>query len=190
MADNNFQALRGQAEQDELDKILAARPKTRAPRQTAANVMALLAALPENKVDTALTPRYSAPVVNVDFSPLAEPLFESAVAFVEPDLNDSVQRGQLIGRVLAGLLAGFVTLLSWLIWPAISNLVFGPSNDPELQARLAFLQRVGDNIVSGFISFFVQYGAIMPTILSLVLGLSIMTTLIVNNRYRSQNLGF
>lgn len=189
MADNNFQALRGQAEQDDLDKILAARPKNRAPRQTAANVMALLAALPENKVDTALTPRYSAPVVNMDFSPVAEPLFEAA-AFVEPDLNDSAQRGQLIGRVLAGLLAGFITLLSWTIWPAISNLFFGPSNDPEMQARLAFLQRVGDNIVSGFISFFVQYGAIMPTILSLVLGLSIMTTLIVNNRYRSQNLGF
>ncbi len=183
---------------DELDRVLASRPALKAPSHMSSRVMARIAALPPQAsvagpvsnpatwliAASAPVAKYAPPEVK----PLPQPL--DVVAARLDDLLDKQQRRYSMGLIFTGFWLGLCALLLWTVWPAISNLVFGPSNDPDMQARLATLQKVWSNVASFTGDFISAIVPLLPTLLSAAVGLALMTALIfgsnINRRFRTQ----
>jgi hypothetical protein len=180
MADlNQNQRIEHRANWDDLDHALAARPVTRAPRNMSANVMARLAALTEAENAVALvadTPKYAAPVVKMS-PPIA------AVYIPEPIETHS---RSWLGYVAVSAVAGLVTLVSWLLYPAVASWLFAVPADAAMQARLNLITGLWRSATSGLVSFIVSYGAYIPMMISLAVGVIIMTTLMFSNNVRRQ----
>lgn len=196
MADPQFPELN---KGDELDRVLAARPSLKAPSHMSSRVMARIAALPPqvspagpvaNSATWAIAGASTAPVIKYappEVKPLPQPL--EAIARAE-DLLDKQQRRYFAGLIFMGIWLGLCLLALWVVWPAVANLVFGPSSDPEMQVRLAVLQGIwsnGVNFVSDFVAAVVP---LLPTLLSAAVGLALMTALIfgggINRRLRTE----
>lgn len=183
---------------DELDRVLAARPALKAPSHMSSRVMARIAALPPQAsvagpVGSPATWTIAAPApvikyVPPEVKPLPQP-FEAAAYHVD-DLLDKQQRRYSIGLVFTGVWLGLCALILWTLWPAISNLVLGSSSDPDMQARLATLQKVWNNVVEFTGQFVAAVVPMLPTLLSAAVGLALMTALIfgggLNRRFRTQ----
>jgi hypothetical protein len=172
---------------DELDRVLAARPVIKAPSHTASRVMARIAALPQasvaGPVSNPLAWAATAPVIKYappEVKPLPQPF--DTIAQTE-EILEKQQNRYFMGLAFMGVWLGLCLLLMWTIWPAVSNLVFGPSSDHEMQVRLEVLQSVWLN-VSTFVSDFVlQVLPLLPTILSASVGLALMTALIFGRNF-------
>ena len=182
MADlNQFQPNTQTREYDELEKVLAERPTLKAPRHTKGCVMARIAALPQTGRVTAtslLTAKYPAPPIKYvppAVQPLPEPIEE---------VSEDQSRRILMGIIFTGAWTGLCLLLLWVIWPAISNLIFGPPSDPQMQAHLATLQSIWDNVTKFLSEFITAYGSLLPTLLSGAVGLALMTFLLFGNNFR------
>jgi hypothetical protein len=177
MADlNTNQRTEHRADWDELDY---ARPVARAPRNLSANVMARLAALSEAEHAVSLMadmPKYAAPVVKF---PIPQ------VAVYVPESAESHNRSWL-GYVVLSAAAGLVMLFSWVLYPAVASWFFGVPADAAMQTRLDLVASVWRSFTSGLVSFIVSYGAFIPMMISLAVGLVIMTTLIFSNNVRRQ----
>ena len=183
---------------DELDRVLAARPALKAPSHMSSRVMARIAALPPQAsvagpVSSPATwmVATSAPVIKYvppEVKPLPQPL-DAAAANVD-DILDKQQRRYSLGLIFTGVWLGLCILALWTLWPAISNLVFGPSSDPDMQARLATLQKVWNNGSDFVREFLAAIAPLLPTLLSAAVGLALMTALIyssnVTRRFRTQ----
>ncbi len=180
MADLNELNMHQQPrEYDELEKALTTRPMLGAPRHTSARVLARIAALPQTEyVSTPmlLAARYPAPAI-IYHAPAVLPLPE-AIDALEIEAIEKGQRRLIFGLMFTGAWLGLCLLALWVIWPAISNLIFGPSSDPEMQARLATLQGMWNGLVGFLSDFWTAYAPIMPTIISGAVGLGLMTALI------------
>ncbi len=159
---------------DELEKVLAARPMLKAPDTLRVNVMARIAVLPQYPYPypSLIVPaKYAAPLLN--YASAQTQLENAAILIVEEKVVRQ-QRRLLVGFIFSGFWLGLCFLVVWLLWPALSNLIFGPSADPEMQARLAGLQSFWNDL-SGFVGQFItNYGTLIPTILSLAIGLALM----------------
>ena len=179
MADHELNT--NHTEYDELDRALAARPPLHAPRTTRANVMARLATLPQTQTNLLTldvpTARYAVPPLTYD-RPGILPDFDLAAFQPEPD--ERQQRRLLAGFIFTGAWAGACVLLVWLLWPAVSNLIFGPSTDLDMQTRLAALQAFWN----GLGSFVANYGSQWPAALSAVVGLVVMLVLFYDSSPR------
>ena len=182
---------------DELDRVLAARPSLKAPSHMSSRVMARIAALPpqaspagpvSNPATWAIAG--AAPVIKYaspEVKPLPQPL--EAIARAE-DLLDKQQRRYFAGLIFMGIWLGLCLLGLWTVWPAISNLFFGPSSDPEMQVRLSVLQSVWTNTFNFLADFVAAVVPLLPTLLSAAVGLALMTALIFgggfNRRLRTE----
>lgn len=182
---------------DELDRVLAARPALKAPSHMSSRVMARIAALPPQAsvagpisnpaIWTIAAPAPVIKYVPPEVKPLPQPL--DAAARVE-DILDKQQHRYSMGLIFTGVWLGLCALVLWTIWPAVSNLVFGPSSDPDMQARLAMLQKVWSNVSNFTGDFISAILPLLPTLLSAAVGLALMTALIfssnINRRFRTQ----
>ena len=198
MAEPQFSELNNSLRHsDELDRVLAARPALKAPSYTACRVMARIAALPlqastagpiSNPATWAIG--ISAPVIKYippEVKPLPQPLDTITQA---EEILDKQQRRYFIGLAFMGAWLGLCLLVLWAVWPAISNLFFGPSNDLEMQVHLAVLQSAWRNVINFLSNFVTVVVPLLPTLLSAAVGLALMTALIfgnsINRRLRTQ----
>lgn len=175
-----------QREYDELDKVLAAQPLLKAPRHTSARVMARLAALPQQTSVAnlnSLNIQVVAPVIKY-VPPAVRPLPQAPFELADDtEVTERRQNRLLVSLIFSGALSGLVVLLVWFLWPAINNFVFGPSGDPELQARLVSLQILWAEVNR----FLMSNSLLLPSLLSAAVGLALMTFLMFGNNLR-QNL--
>jgi hypothetical protein len=168
-------------EYDELEKALVARPLLKAPRRTRENVMARIAALPQTEqavmtLTATLAARYPAPTVK--YMPSAVlPLPDPPVELLE-EAAEQRQRRMVWGVIFTGMWLGACLFGLWLIWPAVSNLIFGPPTDPEMQAHLQALQTFWNNLTGFLVNTWSTYGLLLPSLLSGAIGLSLMMTFI------------
>lgn len=183
---------------DELDRILAGRPALKAPSHMSSRVMARIAALPPQASvagpisnPATWTIAGSAPVIKYvppEVKPLPLPL-DTVVARVD-DILDKQQSRYSMGLIFTGVWLGLCALVLWTLWPAINNLVFGPSSDPDMQARLATIQKVWNNVSNFTGDFVAAVVPLLPTLLSAAVGLALMTALIfgsnINRRFRTE----
>ncbi len=174
---------------DALDRVLAAQPRLKAPRHTAASVLNRIASQPQIKPSSvsmlAGAPvKYPVPVIKYA-PPVALPL---------PDLAEEVlykaaakrQRQLVVGLAFTSLWVGLCLFGLWLVWPAVSNLVFGPSSDPEMQVRLANLQNAWNTLTRFLSDFLSANGAILPTLISAAVGLGLMTAIFYSSSFNAR----
>jgi hypothetical protein len=183
---------------DELDRVLAARPALKAPSHMSSRVMARIAALPPQAsvagpISNPATWMVATPApvikyVPPEVKPLPQPV--DAAADRVDDILDNQQRRYSMGLVFTGVWLGLCILVLWTLWPAISNLVFGPSGDLDMQARLATLQKVWSNVSDFVREFASAIAPQLPTLVSAAVGLALMTALIfssnITRRFRTQ----
>jgi hypothetical protein len=183
---------------DELDRVLAGRPALKAPSHMSSRVMARIAALPPQAsvagpISSPATWAIatSSPVIKYmppEVKPLPQPL-DTVTAQVD-DILDKQQRRYSMGLIFTGVWLGLCALVLWTLWPAVSNLVFGPSSDPDMQARLATIQKVWNNVADFTFNFISAVVPLLPTLLSAAVGLALMTALLfssnINRRFRTQ----
>ena len=178
MADyNNLNRQSPTREYDALDQALAARPPLKAPRHTRDRVLARITAAPQTdlvRAASTLAARYPAPAVKYS-PPVALPLPELVEA---AEVAEHRQRRLWWGFMFTGIWLGICLLALWAIWPAISNLIFGPSTDPEMQAHLAAIQSVWNSFTGFLADFWSSYGLLLPSLISGVIGLGLMAILI------------
>jgi hypothetical protein len=183
---------------DELDRVLVARPALKAPSHMSSRVMARIAALPPQAsvagpISNPATWMVATPApvikyVPPEVKPLPQPV--DAAADRVDDILDKQQRRYSMGLVFTGVWLGLCILALWTLWPAISNLVFGPSSDPDMQARLETLQKVWNNTFDFVRDFASAIAPQLPTLVSAAVGLALMTALIfssnITRRFRTQ----
>ena len=183
---------------DELDRVLLGRPALKAPSHMSSRVMARIAALPPQASvagpisnPATWTIAAAVPVIKYvppEVKPLPQPL--DTVAARVDDMLDKQQRRYSMGLIFTGVWLGLCALVLWTVWPAISNLVFGPSGDLDMQARLATIQKVWTNVSDFMGDFISAIVPMLPTLLSAAVGLALMTALIfssnINRRFRTQ----
>jgi len=178
MADfNNLNNQLNTREYDALDKALAARPQLKAPRHTRDRVMARIIAAPQTDLVRAVSnmaARYPAPAVKYA-PPVALPLPEPVEA---AEVAERSQRRLIWGFIFTGMWLGLCLLAVWAIWPAVSNLIFGPSTDPAMQAHLATIQAVWKSVTGFLADFWSTYGLLLPSLISGAIGLGLMALLI------------
>ncbi len=176
MADfNQLNTHSSRPEYDAIEQALAARPRLSAPRHTSARVMARLAAMSQAETALIKATRYPAPVIKY-VSPAALPLPDAPEAL---ELTPQRQRRQAWGFMIMGMWLGGCLLALWAIWPAISNLVFGPSSDPATQAHLETLQSLWNGYIGFWAEVWLAYGIWLPSILSGLVGLAVMLVLVL-----------
>jgi hypothetical protein len=190
MAEPQFPDLNKASRQpDELDRVLAARPRLKAPSHTASQVLARIAALPQGSpagpVSNPVTWAMAAPAsalkyIPPEVKPLPQPLDNFAQS---EEILERQQRRYFVGLVFTGAWLGLCLLLLWTVWPAASNLVFGPSSDPEMQVRLAVLQSVWAAVTDFLSDFVAAVIPLLPTLLSAAVGLALMTALIFGSNF-------
>lgn len=183
---------------DELDRVLAARPALKAPSHMSSRVMARIAALPPQAsvagpISNPATWMVATPAPVIKFAPpevkpLPQPV--DAVADRVDEILDKQQRRYSMGLIFTGVWLGLCILVLWTLWPAISNLVFGPSSDPDMQGRLETLQKVWNNVSDFARDFASAIAPQFPTLVSAAVGLALMTALIfssnITRRFRLQ----
>ena len=178
--------LEARAEYDELDRVLAARPPLKAPRSTRANVMALIATAPQLQFTVGPVARYAVPPV-VYAAPLVLP-DRPVIEVADEQQAERQQRRLLAGFIFTGIWSGACLLLVWLLWPAVSNLIFGPSADPGMQARLVVLQDLWGSLTHVVGNLVTANGPLVPTLLSAAVGIGLMLTLLYGPSSRRRNL--
>ena len=160
---NNEHELNMERQYDALERALAARPLVRAPRNTAARVMARIAALPQqNPVATYAPP----PVVPIRYTPPA--------ALPLPELDDTEQemRRRLTKLVFTVTWVSLSALFIYLVlWPLASNLLLGAHNDMNIISRAVQLWNGGVTLVGDLFTAIAPY---LPSVMSAVAGLAIM----------------
>ncbi|HEX2911892.1 MAG TPA: hypothetical protein VH186_13875 [Chloroflexia bacterium] len=184
MADiNEINLNKEPREYDELDRVLSVRPMLKAPRHTSARVMALIANVPQLETSAAFKMvAQGDPAVVKYAAPAALPL-PAEEAFEPFEASETVERRQrryLFGIIFTGAWSGLCLLVLWLIWPAISYLLFGPSSDPEMQVRLDVLTSLWTGFVGFFSDFIATYGWLLPSLVSGAVGLSLMAAFLFN----------
>lgn len=184
MADyNNLNSKQPARDYDALDEVLAMRPARKAPRHTRDRVMARIIAVPQTdlaKVTNTLAARYPAPAVKYS-PPVALPLPEPVEA---TEFAAKRQSRVWWGFMVTGVWFGLCLLALWAIWPAISNLIFGPSSDPQMQAHLATIQAVWNGFIGFLADFWATYGLLVPSLISGAVGLGLMAVLIFGPNQR------
>lgn len=158
---------------DALERVLAARPMVRAPRNTASRVMASIATLPQQ-----------APVATFAPPAISQVKYAPPAALPLPEAEEEVGK---VNRRVTGLaftttwisLCAFVIYL--LVWPAISNLFLGGQNDMNVLTRTV---QLWTGLVNTLGSFFTMVAPILPSLLSALIGLGIMLLIFTMQRRR------
>ncbi len=166
-------------EYDAIEQALAARPLLRAPRHTSSRVLAQIMAL-----SPAESTRKALPVAALYAIPAVRPL-----GYYDSGSNESQPPPRLLaGYIFTGAWSGLCLFLMWLVWPAISNLFFGPSTDPEMQGRLEFLQAGWSNVYGLITDFLRTYDPLLPSLLSALLGLAVMAAILYRSSFKQNTL--
>lgn len=167
----------------ELEQALVALPKMPAPRHTLARVMARIASLPQLETDMAalsiaMAPpkiKYVPPVVemNQEAASMAQAVGERSGGF------------NPLGYLFIGLWATLCLTVGYLLWPGISYLIFGPSQNPDMQARLVALQNWWHNLTTNFSTLFATTQPYLLTIVSALVGVAILLYIVTQQQHRT-----
>jgi hypothetical protein len=176
MANRVLAQLQPQAVQA-LDGVLAKRPLESAPRALSANVLARIATVAQESPAAEPVIKYYPPVIKPVLSYVAMEEESIAPRWLENWLLRAV--------ILTSVMVTLLLVLGYLLYPLVSLWFFGYPTEPDMLARLEFLQNVWDNF-----SLFVTDTAtvllpVLPTIISMIAGVTALV-IIFNNMQRQK----
>jgi hypothetical protein len=162
---------------ENLEAVLAKRPFEQAPRKLSANVLAAIATVPQEKAVTEPVIKYYPPIIKP--------------AQVYLAIEDSSWWRQLLENrllrtvVITSVVATFLMVLGYLLYPLFTFWVAGYPTEPDMIARLEFLRSAWENIANTLSNAANALVPILPTILSMIAGVTALV-IIFNNVQRTR----